>query len=439
MSALDVWMNGELVGVWEITRGVHAFRYAESWLGSRRVRALSLSLPITSSREIRGPVVASFFDNLLPDNKTIRERIGRRFSTARTDAFSLLEAIGRDCVGAVQLLPPGDEPAGWDRVAGEAVSEAQIAQLLRELPVVSARADDAEGLFRISLAGAQEKTALLKVGSRWRRPLGATPTTHILKLPLGVVGGSREVRLFDSVQNEWLCAQLVRALGLPVAHTEMARFEDQAALVVQRFDREWMDGRSWIARLPQEDFCQALGYPPERKYESHQGPGMAACLALLAGSEDAPGDRLAFQLAQLGFWLLAAGDGHAKNYSIFLRQGSRYGMTPHYDVISFWPYIGNGPHRFKWREVGLAMALRSKNAHYRFHTIHARHWHAQAMKNGGAAVWEAMLRLVERVEPALAAVEALLPGDFPPRIWEAIARGMRSQVARFRMGLVEVR
>jgi serine/threonine-protein kinase HipA len=137
---------------------------------------------------------------------------------------------------------------------------------------------------------------------------------------------------------------------------------------------------------------------------------MAACLALLAGSEDAPGDRLAFQLAQLGFWLLAAGDGHAKNYSIFLRQGSRYGMTPLYDIT-----------------------------HYRFHTIHARHWHAQAMKNGGAAVWEAMLGLVERVEPALAAVEAQLPGDFPPRIWEAIARGMRSQVERFRMGLAEVR
>ena len=437
MSTLHAWMNGEFVGTWEVNRGAHSFRYAESWLDSERVRSLSLSLPITASLDVRGPVVANFFDNLLPDNQAIRERIQRRFNTARTDAFALLEAIGRDCVGAVQLLPDGDEPAGWDRIASEPVTEAQIAELLRELPITGAWADDADDMFRISLAGAQEKTALLKVGNSWRVPRGATPTTHILKLPLGVVGGSRAVDLFDSVQNEWLCAQIVGALGLPVAETQVARFEDQMALVVRRFDREWMEGRSWIARLPQEDFCQALGCQPSRKYESDGGPGMADCLALLAGSEDAQQDRMAFQLAQLAFWLLAAGDGHAKNYSIFLRHKDTYGMTPLYDIISYWPYVGDGPHKFRWRKARMAMALRSKSAHYHLHSIQARHWYAMAMRNGGVPVWESMLGLLEKAEPALASVQASLPADYPARIWDAVAQGMRSQVEQFRMGLPE--
>ncbi len=435
-ASLAVWMNGERVGSWSVVRGVHAFRYAESWLRSERVRSLSLSLPITPSLEIRGPVVESYFDNLLPDNDRIRERISRRFGTRGTDPYSLLEAIGRDCVGAVQLLPEGAMPEGWDSLAYEPVSEEKVAELLLEMPTVGANHDD-DAFFRISLAGAQEKTALLKLGDGWGRPLGATPTTHILKLPLGIVGGTRQVDLANSVQNEWLCAQIVGELGLPVASTEMGQFGGQRVLVVERFDRQWMDDGRWIARLPQEDFCQALGYPPRHKYEADNGPGIARCLGLLGGSDDAPTDRLTFQLAQLSYWLLAATDGHAKNYSIFLEQGDRYGMTPLYDIISLWPYFGEGPHHARWHKAKLAMALRSKNAHYLLHTIQARHWHALAMRNGGVAVWEAMLGLIERAESALQAVEGRLPSDFPGATWEAIASGIRSQVQVFRKGLEE--
>ena len=115
------------------------------------------------------------------------------------------------------------------------------------------------------------------------------------------------------MQNEWVCAQLISELGLPVAPTDMATFGEQTVLVVERFDREWMDDGSWIARLPREDFCQALGIPPKLKHESDGGPGMAKCLRLLSGSADPHQDTLAFQLAQLAFWLVAATDGHAKN------------------------------------------------------------------------------------------------------------------------------
>ncbi|WOB08628.1 type II toxin-antitoxin system HipA family toxin [Piscinibacter gummiphilus] len=437
-SHLAAWMNGELVGRWAVERGTHRFTYDEAWLRSPRCRALSLSLPITPGRELRGPAVQNYFDNLLPDNERIRQRLQRRFKTGSADAFALLEAIGRDCVGAVQLLPDGTPPTGWDRIDSEALSEAQVAATLRAVPseAVLGQAEDDE-TFRISLAGAQEKTALLRHHGRWHRPLGATPTTHILKLPLGLVGGSRRVDLGDSVENEWLCALVLHHLGLPVAPAEIWRFEDQKVLAVTRFDRAWQQeagGHEWIARLPQEDFCQALGQAPSRKYEKDGGPGIADCLRLLAGSRE-PQDRARFALTQLAFWLMAATDGHAKNYSLFLHPGDAYVMTPLYDVLSIFPYMGDAANQFRWRKAELAFALRAKNVHYQLHSQQPRHWHALAMQAGGTPVWARMLEQVARVGPALDAVEHHLPADYPPRTWQAISSGMRAQAARFEAGL----
>lgn len=432
MAGLNAWMNGEWVGTWHVHRGTHSFTYTPTWLTSEKSRPLSLSLPLTRTLEIKGDVVANYFDNLLPDNDRIRERIGRRFKTKTLDAFALLEAIGRDCVGAVQLLPEETEPDGWDRVECEPLTEDEVADALLAVPAdPRTRPGNEAPAFRISLAGAQEKTAFTLVNGQWCRPLGATPSTHIFKLPLGVIANTTRVEMFDSVENEWVCAQIIEALGLPVARTEMASFGDQRALIVERFDREWMDDGQWIARLPQEDFCQALGQPPRMKYEEDGGPTLAAGLQLLSGSTDATTDRLVFLLTQLIFWLMAAPDGHAKNFSIFLRQGSAYDMTPLYDVLSVWPYVGRGRGQIHLRDVRLAMAIRSKNTHYHLHTIQTRHWHDLAMKNGGPDVWQAMLALIGTLEPALSEVEAHLPKDFPDRIWTPIAQGMRSQAKKF--------
>src|ERR1700748_2455418 len=110
VSELAIWMNDELVGSWLRTRGSDAMVYEPSWIESPRGRPLSLSLPFSPGGRIAGAVVANFFDNLLPDSRAIRERMGRRFRVKSDSAFELLSAIGRDCVGAVQLLPSGPVP-----------------------------------------------------------------------------------------------------------------------------------------------------------------------------------------------------------------------------------------------------------------------------------------------------------------------------------------
>src|SRR5262245_56602370 len=245
VSSLDVWMNGQHVGVWrQIRDGRDQFVYDATWLEDPQFRLLSLSLPVTASREITSPLVRHYFDNLLPDNPRIRERMRNRYRTRSADAFDLLEAVGRDCVGAVQLTPEGEEPVGWDRIDSKALKTRDVETILRAVPTAAGPPGptlEGEEELRISIAGAQEKTALLRIGSIWHLPLGATPTTHSLKLPLGIVGGGLQLDLSDSVDNEWLCAALFEAMQLPVARTEIATFGEQRALVVERFDRLWRD------------------------------------------------------------------------------------------------------------------------------------------------------------------------------------------------------
>ena len=447
MAALEVWMNGEHVGTWAATRsGVPSFSYDAQWMRSPSARALSLSLPLTADGEHRGDLVAHYFDNLLPDSAAIRKRLATRFKTRSTAAFDLLAAIGRDCVGAVQLLPEGAEPTGWNRVDASPLSDDQVERQLIEATSAAplGQRHDNDDSLRISIAGAQEKTALLRIGGRWHRPRGATPTSHILKLPLGLVGNLR-ADLSDSVENEWLCAQVVRELALPVANTEMARFGKQRALVVERFDRRWQGiaqgaqnaagfappKNAWIARLPQEDLCQATGTAPTLKYESDGGPSMQTCLELLAGSERANEDRAHFVLSQLAFWLLAATDGHAKNFSLFHHRGGSFALTPLYDVISAWPIIGKGPNLVPERAAKLAMALHSKNTHYRLHEIHARHWMALAQRCGVTGVWHQMIAMTLDVEAAFERVQALLPKDFPVRVWQAVRAGTLRHANQF--------
>src|SRR6218665_354347 len=183
---LCLWMNGAFVGSWTLAPNApDRLQYDLAWTQWDRGRPSPLSLPSTpGNAPHHGEKVRAYFENLLPDSKDIRERLARRFKTGSTGAFELLAEIGRDCVGALEVLPEGQVSAGTAPLQAEPLSEAQVAQLLRGTtsPSTLGRGDE-DDEFRISIAGAQEKTALLLRGGQWCLPRGSTPTTHIFKLP----------------------------------------------------------------------------------------------------------------------------------------------------------------------------------------------------------------------------------------------------------------
>lgn len=429
--ALEVWSNGLRVATWLIpSRGDMELRYDDAWRASDAARPLSLSLPFGfDNSPLKGAVVGNYFDNLLPDSDAIRRRLAGRFRTDSLDPFDLLAAIGRDCVGSVQLLPQGEEPHGHDRIEGTPLSEEEVAALLRGIVAPPVPGQDA-GDFRISIAGAQEKTALLWHGGQWLMPRGATPTTHILKLPMGLVGNMK-ADLTTSVENEWLCMQLLQAFGLPVPQTAMLEFAGQKVLAVERFDRQLHSSGRWVMRLPQEDFCQVFGLPHTRKYESDGGPGLSDITGILTGSEQGEQDIATVLKAQLLFWMLAATDGHAKNFSIHLLAGGRYRLTPLYDVMSIWPIIGNAPNQLRWQKARLAMALAGKNRHYLLKDVQRRHFNAMAPKCGYGATAEPLIReVLERAPGAIAAVNGKLPKGFPQGVADAILGGLQESARR---------
>ena len=426
-QALSIWANGLRVGTWRNpARGDNELLYDEAWMASPSGRPLSLSLPFTGLSAHKGPVVRNYFDNLLPDSIPIRERIAQRFKTATTDTFDLLQAIGRDCVGAIQLLGEEDAPAHVERIEGTPMSEQAVEELLVQTvdPTRLGTQVDPQDELRISLAGAQEKTALLWHENQWVRPHGATPTTHILKLPLGLVG-HRRADFRTSVENEWLCLNILAEFGLPVARSAILRFGAQKVLGVERFDRQLHSSGRWLLRLPQEDFCQALGMPSHLKYEADGGPGLIELARVLRQSVQAHEDLGTLLTAQLLFWMLGAPDGHAKNFSIRLLPEGRLRLTPLYDVMSIWPVEGNGPNQFSRHDAKLAMALSGKSKHYQFKTVQRRHFNAMARKCFyGADAEDLIGRVLQRMPGVIARVAARLPAGFPGQVADAILGGL---------------
>ena len=180
-QSLNVWVNGLLAGSWMVYKNrPQQFQYSNAWVGSQQGRMLSLSLPfLPGNRPVEGDVVENFFDNLLPDNSAIRRRIQKNYNTNGISPFELLLEIGRDCVGAIQLLPQGVEPTGWDTIQARPLTDSEVEMHLHAA-MSTALPSEAQGEFRISIAGAQEKTALLWHNEQWCAPVGVTPTTHIM-------------------------------------------------------------------------------------------------------------------------------------------------------------------------------------------------------------------------------------------------------------------
>ena len=425
---LAIWANGERVGSWRLPgRGAMEFEYAEGWQSEADARPLSLSLPLTlGGLPHKGAAVQAYFDNLLPDSEPIRRRIQQRFHTASAGAFDLLAAIGRDCVGAVQILPADETPADIRKIEALPLNEAAIAAELAGVTAPPGPARD-EQEFRISIAGAQEKTALLFHQGRWCRPIGSTPSTHIFKLPLGLVG-NRQADMRTSVENEWLCARIVAAFGLPIASCDIGEFGAHKVLIVERFDRQMhSSGRFWL-RLMQEDFAQATGTEWHRKYQSDGGPGVLELAGLLQGSIEPQRDLETLFKAQLVFFLLAATDGHAKNFSLRLLPAARYQLTPLYDVLSAWPVIGKRANDIPLEKVKLAMALPGQKPHYLLKNIQRRHFEVLAKKMGLGNEAERLIgEIAQGVDAATEAAQRGLPKGFPQALLDRVLTGMRRQ------------
>jgi len=417
--SLNVFLNSRLVGcLIKEKNGAINFQYDDSWLSWDKALPVSISLPLREDRYSGEPVVA-VFDNLLPDNLAIRRRLAERVKAGGHDTYSLLAAIGRDCVGALRLLPNGEEPGTAGNVQGDPISNKDIAAVLDALgkaPLGVTEDDE----FRISIAGAQEKTALLFWKGRWHIPHGSTPTTHILKPQIGARKDG--VDLSQSVENEHFCMQLAKALDLPVAKTEIQEFEGTRALIIERFDRFWTKDKK-LLRLPQEDCCQALSVSPAKKYEPQGGPGIRQILDLLKGSDDPENDRRLFMKAQIIFWLLGATDGHAKNFSIFLSPGGRFRLTPLYDMMSIQPNVDAG--QIKHSGMKLAMCVGRKR-HYVVNSISPRHFIETGKFSSLAddVIPGLFEELLEKTPRAIDEALLELPRHFPEKLTASICKGI---------------
>lgn len=437
MDKLDLYMNGTKVGIYQRdSRGANAFTYDSHWLSSPGRRSVSLSLPLRAER-YTGPAVYNFFDNLLPDSHVIRERMVARFKADSTEPFDILRQVGRDCVGAIQLVPKGTEPPAVKQIAATALTDSEIAKILtgHQAGKPLGMLDDSQD-FRISLAGAQEKTALLYHQGRWCLPHNATPTTHIIKLPIGEIRShDRVIDMTHSVENEYLCLNIAKAYGFDTADCQIITPNGIKALAVERFDRKMAADNSWIMRLPQEDFCQVSGISPARKYEVDGGPGISTIMNELLGAANPRLARETFMRTQVLFWLLGATDGHAKNFSIFIERQDQYRLTPLYDILSAFPAISKkGLHE---KDLRLAMSLKgSSGRKTACRMINRQHFLTTAKEVGFAT--DAMAQILQSMAGAtdqvIAKVEKALPADFPGFISEPIFEGMRRYSQRILQG-----
>ena len=410
-APLNVFLNSRHVGVFRReSSGAINFRYAADWLGWDNTFPVSLSLPLREDGYIGAPVI-NVFDNLLPDSDAIRNRIAERVGADGTDAFSLLTSLGHDCVGALQFLPDGVDPGVAGAADGRPVGADEIANIIKNLAAAPLGMGEDED-FRISIAGAQEKTALLRKQGQWFKPTGMSATTHILKPQIGQLANG--IDLSNSVENEYLCLKLLDAWGVTTPAVEIADFGERRTLIVERFDRRWTkDGR--LLRLPQEDTCQALSIPPTRKYQSDGGPGMREIIDLLKGSDTPDADIATFMRAIILFWLLGATDGHAKNFSIFIGPGGRFRLTPLYDVLTAQPSLDQK--QIPRNKFKLAMSV-GKSRHYAIREIMPRHFMQTAALSGvGAPAMQAIFEdIAAKAEGQAQTVVESLPKGFPDQL-----------------------
>jgi len=389
---LEVWLLGARVGTLLQVDGRLGFVYTAEWLAQATaggpVGPLSHSLPLRPE-PFDDRATRPFFAGLLPEGDK-RRLIAQALHASRQNDFALLDGIGGECAGAVTLLEPGQslaqppsDPPDTNTVRW--LDETALLRLLDELPQRPMLAGE-EGL-RLSLAGAQDKLPVVadlsSPAPRIGLPLQGSPSTHILKPAIAGAEGS--------VFNEAFCMMLASALKLVAAPVQILRVADRQALLVQRYDRVVTAYPLHPQRLHQEDVCQALGVPPEHKYQNEGGPSLAQTFELLRRATRPSAPHILRLLDVVVFnALIGNHDAHGKNFSLLYAQATA--LAPLYDALctAVYPHLTDK----------MAMKLGSK---YRYTEVMARHWEQFALEAGLSApqVKRRVLELAKRL-PALA-------------------------------------
>ena len=324
-KTLNIFLGEDLVGRLEQDNsGTTRFEYIQAWLDSPTAVPLSASLPLRPERFNRNET-RPFFAGVLPEEES-RRLIAKNFGVSDKNDFELLSRLGAECAGAVSILPPGELPVAATPTYAE-ITESELAERLGQLPRRPLLAGE-KGI-RLSLAGAQGKLAVRISNGAYYLPIEGSPSTHILK--------PQNPHYPGLVENEYFCMRLAAAAGLSAATVEIASAGRIQFLQVERFDRRLLpDGR--YERIHQEDFCQALGIPPEQKYQQEGGPNLKRCFELVRSVTTIPGpDLLQLFDAVVFSYLIGNCDAHGKNFSL-LREKNAIRLAPLYDLVSTTAY-----------------------------------------------------------------------------------------------------
>lgn len=387
MSTLNVFWDDVLVGHLRKDGGQGmTFQYSEHYLATEQARPISLSLPL-QAETFDAATSRAWFANLLPEGE-IRGHIARKLGVSERNEFALLEGIGGDCAGALQLLPESAPVSGTGRLIPLPWEELEAKIASTPRPSLLALALQ-EGELRLSLAGAQDKLPVHYSRGELALPGGNAASTHLLKISSGDFP--------DLVQNELFCLALAGKVGLKVPHAEMAPTKTPI-LLVERYDRR-VTPEGEIRRLHQEDFCQALGVPPETKYESEDGPSLVRLFDVLAHGSRSPlpdkRDLLRWVLFNV---IIGNADAHAKNISLLyggLGENAGPRLAPFYDLVctQVYPQLSSK----------LAQKIGGEN---RFKYIAGRHWDrlAASLEVNPKYLRSLGLAMCENVEENLSAV-----------------------------------
>jgi serine/threonine-protein kinase HipA len=380
---LQAWFEAQRVGKFEQgSDGRQSFTYDPSWLAAEARFPVSLSMPLREP-PFDDRTTRAFFGGLLPDD-VLRQRLARHLGVSPRNEFALLAAVGRECAGALALLPPDETPQP-PTGAVVVLDDAELAKLLALLPSRPLLVGDG---VRLSLAGAQDKIAVRLVDGGVALPTDGGPTTHIVKVPIPGYA--------DTVVNEAFCMQLARSVGLPAPAVHCRDCGGTEVLLVERFDRIRTHG-GHLQRRHQEDFCQALAIPPELKYQAEGGPGLPQMFDLLTQhATRAALDRLCLLEMVVFHFLIGNADAHGKNFSLLLGKDT-VALAPVYDAMCTLVYPGLSPR--------LAMKIGSRRA---FAEVQREHWHnfAKAAGLSPSLVVERLHRTATALPAAARALQA---------------------------------